>query len=210
MAKSNVDSLVSEAEELNASSASKPKIKNRSYLDQDTGFETFYVKNKGSTRLRFSKINLSIGRGEIMDLLTIASIEDLNHNPELRNFLSNGKKLVRLTKEEYEHEQALLEEMLKRKEQAQYDQDRRLAKAMSGEAQEERPIRPAVSRKVNMLLNFLGSDPAKAKTGMDQVSFCHWASTEDFQENEIDFIIGATNDSEIRSFMYKRKKELFG
>lgn len=211
MSKTSVDSIIKEATDLDADSTAKPKIKSRSYIDSETGFDTFYIKNKGNTKLRFSKINMSIDRGAVLDLLTFASIDDLNRSSELRNFLSQGKKLVRLTKEEYEHEMAVAEDAQKRKESAYYEQEKRIADIMTGSDKSvTRSIRPAVTRKVGMLLNFMGSDPARAKTGLDPISFCEWAGTEDFQENEIDYVISSVTDSEVRSVMYRRKKELFG
>ena len=85
------EQLIAKANGLGISSE-PAKVKSRSYLDE-TGRETFYVKNMGSTMLYFGKLSMTIGRGEIKDLLTVQDIDVLSKDTDLRKFLSIGTKL---------------------------------------------------------------------------------------------------------------------
>lgn len=209
MSESNVNDLLNQAESLTV--ARKPvsaQMKSKSFIDEN-GFETYFVKNKGNTKLHFSKLGVTIDRGEVKDLLEVTDIDALNKSSELRTFLAMNKKLARLTKEEFLFERAKKEDFEQKRYATQVEHEERLRNESSS-AKSAKPIRAVVNHKVLMLQNFFSNDMTKAAVGLNPIDFMEWAETEDFQENEIDYVINATSDSEVKAFMYKRKKELFG
>ena len=205
----NVNDLLNQADSLAVSrKPASTQIKSKSFIDEN-GFETYFVKNKGNTNLHFSKLGVTINRGEVRDLLEITDIDALNKSSELRTFLSMNKKLVRLTKEEFLFERAKKEDFEQKRDAMQIAHEERLRNESSS-AKNAKPIRAVVNHKVTMLQNFFSNDMSKAAVGLNPADFMEWAETEDFMENEIDFVINTTSDNEVKGFMYKRKKELFG
>lgn len=210
MSSTNVKDILSAADELTGSSSDKRiSVKGRSFLDE-TGRETFYVQNSGNTQLYFSKLKINIKRGELKDLLEEHDIETLSRDAELRKFLAAEDSLKRLTKEEFDHEKEVERDLDRRIASIKAEQDRRVSNnVQSKDAPQQSPVRPVVMNKVAMLVDFYNPDINISKYGMTPVEFVKWAKTEKFQSNEIDYVLTSVEDSEIRAFMFKRKKELY-
>ena len=207
---SNTDQLIEEASRIESqATGSRISIKSRSYIDPDTGSPTFYVKNFGNTRLYFSKLALKINPGEAKDLTEEMDVDSLNKDPELRKFLANGKKLRRLTREEFDHERAIDEDTNNRIAIMRQDQEERAKNPTANQQAQTKPISVLVKSKVMLLKKFYDKDPNIAKTGLTPIEFIKWARNAEFQSNDIDHVLSEIDDPDVKSFMFKRKKELF-
>jgi hypothetical protein len=171
------------------------------------GEETFFIKNISTGHVTLEDIDLpKISRGEVIDLLKYTDIDTLKRSPELRSCLSGAKGrqlLKRLTPEQYLVE---IERILNS--QKKIDQYRVYAKlkAATGEStKDEAKIRPVVLSKIEKYSLGQGEHPEK---GITPIELMEWISIEDLSVNELDYILSAIDDAEVRMFVQQKKRDI--
>lgn len=175
-------------------------------FEDDYGDETFFIENTSSMDVLVADIGsgIVIDRGSVLDLLSIVSAEDAKKSSQLRAFMGTGD-IVRLTQEAYKDRLLQKKENAKRIERAKEEAANRTATVST-----VKEPRFSVKAKVDKLRMFFSTDPNIAQHGLTPYEFMEWAAVEKFEDGEIDYIVSVVTDPEVRTFLYKRKSQLFG
>lgn len=214
-------------QELGESSKSVSTVTARAkvFLDE-YGNETFYVENVSDGHIVVSDLDLNIPRGKSVDLLTMATLEDLKKSRDLRSMLAGdiGRSMLnRLTPEEYliKKQEELsnkrkIEQMKieagKQTQQIQQQMNPMMQQQQVQNVENTSRIRPVVLGKLEKLR--LSSIPGSAHLGMTYIEFTNWALTETLSPGELDFIIthpdvmNNSNSNEIRQALFEKRSKI--
>jgi hypothetical protein len=178
----------------------------RSYLDE-YGDETFYVKNISNGHVVISDVidMDKISRGSVIDLMKLADLETIKKSRDIRVALSGygqEKLLKRLTPEEYAEE---IEREARNKDKIEQFKVMSELKAATGEGKTQKPVRPVIEAKLEKLRLSYSDKP---HLGISPVEFIQWVNTERLDVDELDYILGAVQDKDIRMFVHEKKKDL--
>jgi hypothetical protein len=200
----------------------------KTYLDE-YGQETFYVKNVSGTHVVISDLSMDpIPKGGIVDLLTLAQMEDLKKSRDLKNAVSpysRTRMLVRLTPQEYyeekESELSNKKKIAIMREQMDLQAKQRAEKAAADpfappptsnpSTPERQQIRAEIHSKLGKLSLIDSRDPEKFSMAMTSVEFIEWVFASNLNSTEIDFILGdpvVSRSSDIRTALLQKRATL--
>ena len=205
-----VQHVAREIEELDKELITQPAQSKRqsTFLDPDTGEETFYVKNVSNGHVVIEDLEVErVPVGGCVDLLEYLDITDVKKSRELRKAI-NGKQgtqlLKRLTPEEWEQE---VDRSYVNRQKIEHYKKQAEIRAQSGLATPTmEKVRGVVKAKLEKLR--LGTESDTPSAGITPVEFMTWVGSYDITINELDYILGATTDQDIRLFVLERKKQL--
>lgn len=178
-----------------------PKISGKEFFTAD-GEETWYVKNVSDKHVALGIPNTeTIKRGTCVDLLQIASLEEIKTFKGVRAALDKRNNLLqRITPEEYYLYLAEVDRRQKSREQFEKDY------IPTGNTTENsfKSIRPVIVSKIEKIKNFF-----KTGVGYNPVDFIEWIGNEPLTEDEVDYIQSlVTEDKSIRIALLKKKQEI--
>jgi len=192
-----------------------------------SGNETFYAKNICGKHFVLSDIQIDkIPVGKSVDLLQMASMEDLKKSRDLRKALrgiGSERTLQRLTEREYLEEKTRELDNKKRLNIVQQqEQLRRLQQPSQDQQQQTLPhersfdpslmstgIRPAIEARLGKLSLRSDKDPENRRQAMSSYEFISWVQQERFTHAEIEQIMShpsVVNDHDIRASLLEKKR----
>lgn len=180
--------------------------KQNPWLDPNTGDESWFIRNISNGHVVISDIEMDvIKRGEAVDLLELASIEDIKKSRDLKRAISGAKGtslLERLTPEQYD--KLTLEKQNNEKKIAQYKQQSEL-RAKNGITPEQLKgkVRGVVLSKMEKLR--LSLESATPELGISPVEFMSWAGTAGLTVPELSYILSGVTDREVRAYVQTLK-----
>jgi len=222
-----IKSKIAEIERELGSLTAEPVAESELTYRDSTGNETFYVKNICGGHYIIGDMQIDkIPAGKAVDLLQMASLEDLKKSRTLRKALrgvGSDRTLQRLTEREYlEEKRKELEnkkrldilqqqDQLRRMNQPQQQQQREL---LPHERQFEpslasRGIRPAIESRLGKLSLRTDNNPDNRKQAMSGYEFIAWVQQERLTHAEIENIMGhpsVVNDHDIRAALLEKKR----
>jgi hypothetical protein len=205
--------------------------KSSSYLD-DAGDETFYVKNISEGHVIIGggekdTLNIKVPKGDILDLLSHASLEDLKGSREIRVCLSGPKKLLkRLTQSEYFTELQNMADMQKKieilKRQESIKNTQRMQNVQNNPQMNlphMRNMNIAEPQNPNVRMGMMETrleklrlardiNPENAQHGMSDLEFISWVSKESLSTAECDYLAGdpiMQDKHDIKAALYQKK-----
>jgi hypothetical protein len=205
--------------------------KSSSYID-DAGDETFYVKNISQGHVIIGggekdTLSIKVPKGDVLDLLSHASLEDLKASREIRICLTGPKKLLkRLTQSEYFSDLQNMSEMQKKieilKRQEAIKTTQRLQNVQNNPQMNlphMRNMNVAESEAPNVRVGMMESkleklrlakdvNPENSQHGMTDLEFIGWASKESLSAAECDYLVGDPvmhDKHDIKAAIYQKK-----
>ena len=182
------------------------KVAASSYLDE-FGEESYYIENISNGHVVISDLDMEkIKRGDVIDLLKQASLEEIKKSRDIRVALSgsgkNKKLLKRLTPEEFERK---LEIKLINQQKIENFRATAQLRAQANPNQQPEKVRPIIESKLEKLSLGYGNEPHR---GISPVEFMEWVATETLSVVELDHIYGSVQDRDVKMFVNEKKKQL--
>jgi hypothetical protein len=222
-----IKSKIAEIErELGGLTAEPVSESEMTYRD-NSGNETFYVKNICGRHYILSDTQIDkIPAGKSVDLLQMASMEDLRKSRNLRKAVrgvGTERTLQRLTEREYLEEKrreleskkrmAIMQQQdqLKRMNQPQQQQEQQLLphERQFDSSLSSRGIRPAIEARLGKLALRTDTNSENRRQAMSSYEFISWVMQERLSHAEIENIMGhpsVVNDHDIRAALLEKKK----
>jgi len=194
------------------------------------GNETYYVKNVAGRHVVISDIldMAKIPVGKAVDLLKLASIEDIKKSRDLRNAmygLGPEKCLQRLTEREYLNEKLAERDQQKRVNIMRQQEELYRMQNQKNPANQmmphERPfnsplgnektVRPVVLAKLGKLALRNDPDPEVSRQAMTPPEFVTWVQGERLSHYEIEYIMGnpdVVREHDIRAALLEKRKSI--
>jgi hypothetical protein len=222
-----IKSKIAEIERELGSLTADPVAESELTYRDSTGNETFYVKNICGGHYILSDMQMDkIPAGKSVDLLQMASLEELKKSRDLRKAIrgiGSERTLQRLTEREYLEEKRKELENKKRLDiLQQQDQLRRMNQPNPQQQQQllpherqfepnlaNRGIRPAIEARLGKLALRTDSNADNRRQAMSSYEFIAWLQQERLTHAEIENIMGhpsVVNDHDIRAALLEKKK----
>lgn len=222
-----IKSKIAEIERELGSLTAEPVAESELTYRDSTGNETFYVKNICGGHYILSDMQIDkIPAGKSVDLLQMASLEELKKSRDLRKAIrgiGSERTLQRLTEREYLEEKRKELENKKRLDiLQQQDQLRRMNQPNQQQQQQllpherqfepnisNRGIRPAIEARLGKLALRTDSNADNRRQAMSSYEFISWLQQERLTHAEIENIMGhpsVVNDHDIRAALLEKKK----
>ena len=175
-----------------------PKTARQNYKD-DMGNDTYYVKNMAQGHIALANPDILIKKGEAVDLLELASLDELNSCRDLRTCKNNGT-LKQITQIEYA--QAIRSQLETKKRidvlnhQAELkkmqNKNNTLDNSMGNNPApiEQEQIRPVIASRLHKLSLSSNKDPEINSRGWSSVEFINWMMGESLSIEELDHLLG--------------------
>jgi hypothetical protein len=206
---------INQTDSLLGSSQSKlsPATRSTASFNDGYGDETYFVENISSMDVILGDLggtpqnpgSALIERGTLIDLLQRSDLADLKKSKHLRTCMADGF-LLRLTQEQFNQKFSQKEDNARRIAKAREDAKNRPASDTSV----MRDARFSTKNQVDRLKMFYSNDKDISAHGLTPYEFMEWSATEKFEDGEIDYIVSMIDNADVRSFLYKRKAQLFG